>query len=110
MANITEQIHSVAHDWIQILRDEHFFSESDAEDLAYEALAQALLDDRFKKLQFLIRKLPDTVKVEKGDLLPEYEIEILRDLVKKIALRMLNENQQDKDRPDDKTESGKKES
>ncbi len=110
MSTSIEQIHSVAHDWIDILQYEHDFSESEAEDLAYEALAEALKDDRFKKLQFLIRKLPDTVKVEKGDPLPEYELEILRDLVKKIALRMINEKQQGKDNPDDQTERDKEES
>jgi hypothetical protein len=110
MANLTEQIHSTAISLAKTLQNDYNMSEVDAEDLAYEALAQALLDDRFKKLQFLIRKLPDTVKVEKGDPLPEYELEILRDLVKKIALRMINEKQQGKENPDEKTERDKEES
>jgi hypothetical protein len=109
MANQTEQIHSTALDLAKTLQDDYGMSEADAEDFAYEALAQALLDDRFKNLQFLLKKLPDTVKVEKGDPLPEYELEILRDLVKKIALRMMNQKQGE-DNPDEKKGSAEEKS
>jgi hypothetical protein len=89
-----EQIHSVAHDLIRTLQDEHSFSENDAEDLAYECLAEALQDERFKHLKFLLYKLPDTVKVEKVDeTIPEYDLKVLREIVTKVALRMLKEQQ-----------------
>jgi len=48
--NPIERIHSVAHDWINILQDKYSFSEAEAEDFTYEALAEGLKNEKCLEL------------------------------------------------------------
>jgi len=103
--NPTEQIHSVAHDLTKILQDDYNMSEYEAEDLAYGALAEGLSDENFRHLQHFLYQLPTHVKVEKVEPMSKYDLEALREIVKKVALRMLSE-EQEKDEAD--AQKGKK--
>ena len=64
---------------------------ADAEDLAYEALAEGLKDENFRHLQHFLYQLPTDVKVEKVEPMSKHDLEALREIVKKVALRMLAE-------------------
>jgi hypothetical protein len=68
--------------------------QTDADDLAYGALAEGLKDENFRHLQHFIYQLPTDVKVEKVELMSKHDLEALREIVKKVALRMLAEEQE----------------
>jgi hypothetical protein len=93
MSTSIEQIHSVAHDLAKTLQDDYNMSEADAEDFAYEALAEGLKDENFGHMQHFLYQLPTDVKVEKVEPMSKHDLEALREIVKKVALRMLSEEQ-----------------
>jgi c-di-GMP-related signal transduction protein len=94
MTTSIEQIHSVAHDLAKTFQDDYNMSEADAEDFAYEALAEGLKDENFRHLQYFLYQLPTVVKVEKVEPMSKHDLEALREIVKKVALRMLAEEQE----------------